>query len=353
MSTQILSADIGGTNTSIAVIEHENATFTLLARQVYQTHAIQSFSEALHRAMEVFERELEELRISSACLSIAGPVKNNHAIPTNISWTLDGREIEQEFGFETTVINDFTALCYGIPLLDINNPQKITVLPHPDGTIPTQQDHLPGIGVSAVVGAGTGLGVGYLIEEADRILALPAEGGHSDFHPYGATGRELALYMEKKAGQPLNAERLVSGGGLVNIFHFMKDEKGANSRIIRDIASLEDREKPRAISRQAHNDETCRTIIALFVEMYARIAHNFALAYIPRRGLFIAGGIAAKNKEFFLEDNRFMKIFLHNINPIVRPLLADIPVYIVEDYRTSLYGAAHALVQTRKILKKR
>ena len=155
--------------------------------------------------------------------------------------------------------------------------------------------------------------------------------------------------MEKRAGFPLNAERLVSGFGIANIFHFMRDEKGSDSQVVRKIDALDDRDKPEAISQHAKQDETCRTIITLFVEMYARIAHNFALTFIPRRGLFLAGGITAKNKEFFLDDHYFMKIFLHNINSAVRPLLAEIPVYIVEDYCTSLYGAANALIQTQRL----
>ena len=346
MQNYILVADIGGTNTSIALIEHKDGGFTLKSRQVYPTHKLESFSQALSQSLDTFARDLPAVHISVACLSIAGPVKDGYSVPTNIAWTLDRREIEKEFGFETTVINDFTALCYGISLLDVNNPAKITPLPHPDGKIPAQQDHTQGIAIKAVLGAGTGLGVGYLIEEGNRILALPAEGGHVDFAPHSTMGRELALYMEKRVGTPLDAENLVSGFGIANIFHFMRDERAADSQAVREIAALSDREKPEAISQQARHDETCKTIITLFVEMYARMAHNLALTFIPRKGLFLAGGITSKNREFFLEDNYFMKIFLHNINSSIRPLLADIPVYIVEDYSTSLYGAANALVQT-------
>ena len=39
-----------------------------------------------------------------------------------------------------------------------------------------------------------------------------------------------------------------------------------------------------------------------------------------------------------------MKNFERNYNPILRPLLKKIPVYIVRDYSISLYGAANAAV---------
>lgn len=137
----------------------------------------------------------------------------------------------------------------------------------------------------------------------------------------------------------------------------MRDEKGADSPAVRQIASLSDLEKPSAISRAARatattgGDETCGDIMTLFVEIYARKAHNVALSFIPKKGLFLAGGIAAKNREFFLKDNLFMKTFLHNINSPVRPLLSEIPVYILEDYQISLYGAAHAFLQLQKLMQ--
>ena len=351
MKKHFLVADIGGTNTSIALITHEESQFEIRSRRVYPTHRLASFAEALRATIKDFESEGVEMSIDAACLSIAGPVKNQRCIPTNINWSLNGHDIEKEFGFKTIVINDLTALCYGIPLLSINDAAKITPLPHPDGTTPPPQEYLPGIGIRAVVAAGTGLGVGYLIEEHGRLLALPAEGGHADFSPHSKMGRELLVYTEETVGRPMNAESLVSGLGIARIFHFMKERMGADSAAIREIANLSDREKPAAISKQAKQDESCKKIIILFIEMYARVAHNIALTFIPRQGLFLAGGIAAKNKEFFLEDNRFMKTFLHNITKTVSPLLRDIPVYIVEDYRSTLYGSANALVQAADHLK--
>lgn len=346
----ILAGDIGGTNTSLALMEHIGGSFEMKSRQVYSTPKLKNLSQAIQRAREAFGADVPGFNIQAACLSIAGPVVDNRCIPTNISWSLDGDEISREFGFPTLVINDFTAVCYGIPLLDVENPQEITALPHPDGHMPDQSEYLPGIGVQAVVGAGTGLGVGYLVEEQDRILALPAEGGHMDFAPFSDITRELQMFMYERNGAYPEPEMFISGIGIANIFHFMREKKGADSQVIRDIELLSDSEIPPAISANIDNDPVCREILELFVSMYARAAHNLSLAFIPKKGLFLAGGIAAKNKRVFLEDNRFMKLFLHNFQPSIRPVLASIPVYIVEDYKISLYGAANAYIQLNKFL---
>lgn len=346
----ILAGDIGGTNTSLALMKNNGGSFEMKSRQVYSTPKLDNLSQAIQLAAEAFQADVPGFKIEAACLSIAGPVVDNRCVPTNISWSLDGDEISREFGFPTLVINDFTAVCYGIPLLDVNDPQEITPLPHPDGSMPEQSEYLPGIGVQAVAGAGTGLGVGYLVEEQERILALPAEGGHMDFAPFNEITRELQLFMFERNGAYPEPEMFVSGIGIANIFHFMREKKGADSKIIRDIDVLPDSEKPPAISANIDNDPVCREILELFVSMYARVAHNLSLAFIPKKGLFLAGGIAAKNKQLFLENNRFMNLFLHNFQPSIRPVLASIPVYIVEDYKISLYGAANAYIQLSKFL---
>jgi glucokinase len=82
----------------------------------------------------------------------------------------------------------------------------------------------------------------------------------------------------------------------------------------------------------------------LFVKMYGSFAGSLAVVFLPFGGIYLAGGIATKNEWLFLEDNLFMKYFEQNYNPILRPLLKKIPVYIVRDYSISLYGAANAAV---------
>ena len=79
-----------------------------------------------------------------------------------------------------------------------------------------------------------------------------------------------------------------------------------------------------------------------FVRMYANFASNAALTLIPGAGLFLAGGIAAKNERFFLEDHLFIRSFLENYNPNIRTVIEHIPVYIIKNYDISLYGAANA-----------
>ena len=80
----------------------------------------------------------------------------------------------------------------------------------------------------------------------------------------------------------------------------------------------------------------------MFIRLYARVAADAATTFLPSGGIFLAGGIAAKNEGRFLRDNRFMETFEKAYRGHIRSILASTPVMIVKDYSISLYGAANA-----------
>jgi glucokinase len=82
----------------------------------------------------------------------------------------------------------------------------------------------------------------------------------------------------------------------------------------------------------------------LFVRLYARVAADLTSTFLPSGGVYLAGGIAAKNEAFFLESGRFMSSYERSYAAHIRAILARTPVMIVKDYSISLYGAANAAV---------
>ena len=80
----------------------------------------------------------------------------------------------------------------------------------------------------------------------------------------------------------------------------------------------------------------------LFVRMYAKVASNVALTLLPTQGLYLAGGIVSKNADWFLRQGEFISAFETVYKESLVDTLRNIPVYIVNDYAISLYGAAHA-----------
>ena len=335
----VLAGDIGGTNVNLALIGKKGGTFTILFDRHYRTTEEKSLIEPLGRFLDEAKTSQGFPLPELCCISGAGPVKNSGIVMTNAPWNIDGRAIETNFSIPTLVINDFTAVSYGVTLLDRRNPEQLARLVHCDGSLPE-----PKPGVRAVIGAGTGLGVGYVVKVHDRIEALPSEGGHVTLPVYDERSREFQAWLEKHYGFVPGAEAAVSGQGIANIFSFLAEREGAQSDLVAGILAMPETDRPAKISANAKSDDLCFETMDIFVKLYARVAADATATFLPAGGVFLAGGIAAKNEERFTEGNRFMAMYERSYREHIRSILAGTPVMIVKDYAISLYGAANAAV---------
>ena len=334
----ILVGDIGGTNTTLALVEHRDEHFSIRSKERFATPSLANIDEALRRFRERHDRPWSEVEM--CCLSAAGPVINGVCRMTNVHFSIKIETVASFVGVRSHIINDFSAICYALPLLDTHTNIDTLSFEHPDGTLPEPHGR-----VRAVVGAGTGLGTGYLIEDRGHYAAHASEGGHSDFPPFDPVSEDFARFMRAKYTLPPGVEQYVSGQGILNAFTFFVETR----RIDRDaevarILSLADFEKPGAIATAAASHDGLAEIMRLFVRLYARYASNTALFFLPMGGLYLAGGIAAKNQSWFTDDHLFMQAFESTYNERILPLLHETPVVLIKDYEVSLYGAAHAAV---------
>jgi glucokinase len=237
------------------------------------------------------------------------------------------------------LVNDFTALSCGILALDLNDPAQVTALPHGDGSLPAARPH----GLALVVGAGTGLGVGFLLRTPRGAQAFPSEGGHIGLPVFDEDSLALWRHLQVGLGGPPGAEMAVSGMGLGHIFRFLLDSRRAPwSPAVTAILALPKVDQPAAISAQAATDPACGRAMALFVDLYARVCADLCAVFLPTGGLYLAGGITSKNASHFLNEGRFMARFERNYRAHLNQLTRATPVYLVHDYDLSLYGAAHA-----------
>jgi glucokinase len=337
----ILAGDIGGTNSNLAIVGVKNGKFTVILECVYKSGEIAGLVAPLQEVLKIAAEKDSALKPNLCCISGAGPVENNFCKLTNLKWNIDGQEIKKAINMETLIINDFLAIGYGIPTLNVDDPKQITKLPHPDGSTPAPQK-----GASkAVVGAGTGLGVGFLVTVGDKYYASPSEGGHSGFADFDDETRKIKDFVAKKIGKTPGTEPFVSGQGINNIYQYFKAEGLIKPEgIFEQIEAASDEDKPALISKNAATNKTCKDIMKIFIKMYGRFASNASLLFLALGGLYLAGGIVTKNEALFLEDQLFMKNFATNYKDNIQQLLAKIPVYIVKDYSISIYGAANAAV---------
>ncbi|MGB4573095.1 MAG: glucokinase [Rectinemataceae bacterium] len=356
--TVILAGDIGGTNTNLALVEIEHGHFSVIFKERYSTQAEKSLIEPLGKFLEKAGQAVPGLKPELCCISAAGLVTADSIELTNAPWSIYGSAITSTFGFPVRLINDFTAVSYGVILLDPSDPSQLSPLTHLDGSLPP-----PRQGASLVIGAGTGLGVGYVLPIGERKLAFPSEGGHFGLPCHDALSRDFAAWMQARIGYPPGVELGVSGQGIGNIFSFVCSEAFEPSRIGKNYSidaigaarpigpaaaaalAAPEQDRPALVAAAcAKGDPHCRLTMEIFVTMYARTASDLSAVFLPYSGVYLAGGIASKNESLFRESNLFMRSYETNYARHIRELLSKIPVMIVRDYSISLIGAANAAV---------
>jgi glucokinase len=336
----ILSGDVGGSNTNLAIVAFSRGTHKKIAEFRFESRKITDFSDAVEKVVSAVKEKGRHLVPNICCISAAGPVQENKSNPTNLKWIVDGAQIQEKYGIPTLVINDFQALAFGLPLLDTENPAQVIKVPHPQGRVPESS------GASwAVAGAGTGLGIGYLTNRNGHYVSIPSEGGHSGFCAFDDETFSLKDYITSNTGSIPGTELFLSGRGMASIFNFFRDIKGMKlDGLLAEIDAVPDIDKPPLITKYTQAVPELKSIMKLFIKIYGQVASNVALFFLPTSGMFIAGGIVIRHSQLFLEDDLFITYFRQNYNSKIRELLSSIPVFIVNDYSISLTGSANAAI---------
>ena len=339
--TLLLAGDIGGTKTILRLVEESSgSSWQTLHESRYLSRDFPDLVPIVQQFLLAAKQQLGMiLRPEKACFAIAGPVVNDTCVLTNLAWFLDARRLEQELDIaKIHLINDFAAVGYGILGLegkDLYTLQAAT--PQTDAPI-------------AVIGAGTGLGEGFLIQQAGGYQIFASEGGHADFAPRNELEFQLLQYLRDKYDiQRISVERVVSGQGIVALYQFLRDRQVAHeSPEIGEIIRTWERETgrteksvdPAAVIAQAASekrDRLCEQTLQMFVEAYGAEAGNLALKLLPYGGLYVAGGIAAKILPLIQEGN-FLRAFGQKGR--VSPLLEKVSVHVVLNPQVGLIGAA-------------
>jgi glucokinase len=143
----------------------------------------------------------------------------------------------------------------------------------------------------------------------------------------------------KKYPEHVSYERLISGDGLVNIYHFLATlfpAKIAQKTIMR----LKSGDAAAEISQAAltKEDSLCVSALNLFCRLYGLEAGNLALKCLPYGGVVLAGGIGAKILPA-LQKGLFMEGFLAKGR--YRNLLEQMPVKVCLNPEAALFGAAY------------
>jgi glucokinase len=319
----ILAGDVGGTKVHLALYDFAGGRLKPVRDEKFPSHEYAS----LDAVVDAFLGDGKRDEIIAACFGCPGPVRNGRLKLTNLSWTLDERDLETSLGIEHIfLINDLEANGYGIPELAA---ESIVTLHEGDAGA---------VGHRGLIAAGTGLGEALLIWDGKKHRPIPSEGGHCDFA--ARTDREIGMlkYLRGTLKGRVSWERVVSGIGIKNVYGYLRDvEKLDEPAWLRERMAKED---PNAVIGECAEDGSsvlCAETMATFAAAYGAETGNIALKVLASGGMYLGGGIAPKALKT-LGAGGFVAAFLDKGR--LSPVLESIAVRVILDETCALLGAA-------------
>lgn len=307
-----LIGDIGGTNTRLALVG-DGVRWEWL--QTYCNDDFDSLEDIVAAYLEG-----HDARPEAAAFAVAGPVRGGAVTLTNRGWRISEQALTRRFGLEhCRVVNDFSAVALGVPALA---PADVECIGGgaADPAAPV-----------AIVGPGTGLGVGALVPAADGGRVLVTEGGHASLAAGDERQDAIVSALRRRFGH-VSAERAASGPGLVNLYRAIAELDGAHAREL-DAAQI-------GAAARAGDDAAAAEALAQFFRFLGAIAGDLALAYGAFGGIYIAGGIVPRYRDAFRRSD-FRAAF--EAKGRMRDYVRAIPAFLILHEEVELLGLAASL----------
>ncbi|HET7125566.1 MAG TPA: glucokinase [Lysobacter sp.] len=318
-TSHVLLADIGGTNARFALAD-VTAPSPLIEGSVRE-YAVADFASLPDAARTCLDATGAQVRGMVA--AVAGRVDGDEARITNFPWVISIKRTCEALGLERMrLVNDFTAQSMAVLALQPDDVSAIGPMQWSG-----RRGKAGNARTFAVLGPGTGLGVGGLLIRDGRPYPLATEGGHVDFAP--GTPEEIAILQQlaQEFGR-VSIERLVSGMGLVNLHRALSRMAGV------DPGPME----PRDVSeRAAAGDPLCMRAVDVFCAVFGAVAGDLVLTLGAWDGVFLSGGLVPKLLPT-LQHSGFRQRFEHKGR--FSPAMARVPTLAVTHPQPGLLGCA-------------
>jgi len=313
----VLVADVGGTHVRFALVDVAAADPLIAASACrFRAAEFDSFGAAVRRYLDDSGARPAALVIAAAGVVAEGEVR----LTNNVPWVISRDAIKAELGFaDVALLNDFAAMALSVSLL---KPCDLHAVGRP---APVAFD-ARGRQTFAILGPGTGLGVGALIVRDGHVHALETEGGHGTFAPGNAEEVEIWRRLAARFGR-VSHERALCGSGLVNLYAALADIGGVEASLF----------APEQITAAADTDALARRAVEIFCEQLGSVAGDLVLTFGAWDGVLVAGGLAPFLARW-IERGGFRRRFEDKGR--LSPAVARVPTSIVRHVDPGLLGAA-------------
>ncbi len=304
----VLLADIGGTNTRFRVLDAPGEPL-----RVFPTVATANFATLENAVCDVVLGHGPAP--ARAIVAAAGPILADGLDLTNAHWVIRPAPFLAATGIgELVLLNDFEAQALALPALGDGDVTAI-------GPVSQSRDH-----TRAVIGPGTGLGVGTLVRAGGVWVPVAGEGGHVDLGP--RTEREAAIWhhLDRIDGR-ISAEQVLCGDGLVNLYRAICLTDGADP-LFHEAATI----STAALADWERGEPShAREALDLFCTGLGRVAGDLALTTYAAGGVYLGGGITTHILPFLresgfraaFEDKAPHRAFMESVATLA--ITADLP----------------------------
>lgn len=309
MPALALLADIGGTNTRVALADGKTL------RQGSIDRFKNADFEDLGAVLRAFMAAQGVAAVDGVCVAAAGPVRDGVAVMTNLDWTIDGAMLRAATGAQkTAILNDLQAQGHALGHI---SPTDLRVV---------IAGHERAGDAMLVVGVGTGMNAAPVHGTGAARIVAASECGHINMPIRTEEDFQLSQFIATTGPHAhgfAGVEDVLAGRGLERLYAFVsKGVEKTAADIMTDLA---------AGDRAA--DQTAR----LYIRILGAELGNLALIHLPFGGLYLIGGVARAMTPYFatlgleaaFKDKGRFAAFMDNFQ-----------VSIVEDDFAALTGCA-------------
>lgn len=318
-NTYSLVADIGGTNTRVALADGREIVDGTIRR--YSNRDFAGLETVLRR----YIADENGVDPKAACVAVAGPVRDGRATMTNLDWTIDKETLGRATRAETVaILNDLQAQGHALGYIAAENIR--TILEGPAGQPNAAR---------LVVGVGTGFNAAPVFDLEQGRVVTPSESGHANLPIRNEMELRLCQYVSTAHGFPA-VEDVLSGRGLERAYAFL----GHEADDPRECAA-----KDIMAACADGSDARAEGAARLFTRILGTVCGNLSLIQLPFGGVYLAGGVA---RAFAPHLNTFGFGDAFRDKGRFAGFMSNFAVHVIEDDYAALTGsAAHLLALSR------